>query len=105
MLVSEPRRIDLAQVPREIAEWNATSIAARVTYSRHADAPDEEPIEEKRLLELLREKGMTVDYVSHHWEIYPRTLPVSEPEKKQIVEMHRRYGSLDGNCVTVVARA
>jgi ubiquinone/menaquinone biosynthesis C-methylase UbiE len=105
LLVCEPRRIDLARVPREIADWNSTSIAARVTYSRHADAPDEEPVEEKYLLELLRQKAMTVEYISHHWEIYPRILPASEQEKEQIVEMHRRYGSLDGNCVTVVARA
>jgi SAM-dependent methyltransferase len=105
LLVSEPRRIDPGGVPQEIAAWNATSIAARVTYSRDADSPDEEPIDEEHLLALLQEKRMKVDHIYHHWEIFPKSLPASEAEKKHILEMHNRYAPLKGNCVTVIAHA
>lgn len=104
LLVSEPIRIDPGAVPKEVADWNAASVVTRLAYSRPAGAPDEEPIDEKRLLALFRERVISVDYISHHWEIFPKALPVSETESKQILDLHNRHALLQGNCVTVIAR-
>jgi ubiquinone/menaquinone biosynthesis C-methylase UbiE len=102
MLVSEPRVVSPSTLPREIADWNALSILPSLVYSVHQCGTEEAPIEEGEFVSLLYRTGLFLEYIAHHWEIFPKVLPPSDEEVAQIQALHNRFG-YSGHAVTLIA--
>jgi ubiquinone/menaquinone biosynthesis C-methylase UbiE len=101
-LVSEPRVVSPSTLPSEIATWNASSVAPSLVYSVHEKGTEEAPIEEGDFIASLYRRGLFLEYIAHHWEIFPKTLPPSVEEVAQIQSLHDRLG-YSGNAVTLIA--
>ncbi len=91
-LLAEPIETDF-DPPKDLMEWNSQSLAASLTYSKHAEDPDEAPIYLNRLLELTQKVGLNL--VKHHrtTEIFPHRNPPSEEDITMIRYFHHKYGS------------
>lgn len=101
-VTSEPRQIDPHGVPAQVNEWNSRSIAPSLQYSRSVDDTDEWPIDEGWLISMLYALGFTVEYISHHWELFPTSRNPSATERAELGELHRRFGFC-GNALTLIA--
>jgi SAM-dependent methyltransferase len=101
ILLSEPRQISHA-APAEISEWNARSIAPTIGYSRHAAEPDEQWIDEPWIIEILYRCGFVLEYIGHHWEIFPKHADPAAAERRDMLQLHDRFGYC-GNAVTMIA--
>lgn len=101
VLLSEPRQI-VHSAPAEIAEWNAMSIAPSLGYSRHAAEPDEQHVDEPWILEILYRHGFVLEYIGHHWEVFPKHADPSAAERRHMLQLHDRFGYC-GNAVTMIA--
>jgi ubiquinone/menaquinone biosynthesis C-methylase UbiE len=101
ILLSEPRQIGHAP-PAAISDWNAKSIAPTLAYSRHADEPDEQWVDEPWLIENLYQCGFALEYISHHWEIFPKNANPGRDETHEMLRLHDMFGHT-GNAVTMIA--
>jgi ubiquinone/menaquinone biosynthesis C-methylase UbiE len=101
-ITSEPRRVRPESVPSEVVVWNAKSIAARLGYSKPVEETDEKPVDEAWLIKQLYSLSLTLQYVSHHWELFPTQPVPSEAEKLELRRLHDRHG-YSGNALTLIS--
>lgn len=102
LVASEPIRVDPNSVPQEIRTWNLASVAMKLDYSKHAEQPDEAPIEQSVLVRGCMTAGLEIVKTARNWEIFPHNLPPNPQDRRTIQELNGRYGH-SGNVFTFVA--
>lgn len=102
LVVAEPIEVS-TPCPEEIAEWNAQSLAAGISYSKQVEEPDEAPIDHDLLVGALRDARLEPVVESRTWEILPRSAAPGWLERRKMRKMHRRYGAT-GNVLAIAAR-
>lgn len=89
-VIAEP--IEMSDpVPQPIAEWNARSPILRTRYSVEVEDPDEAPLAERRLLDMLRDSGFEVAAEARCWEVFNHSAQPGWIERWRMGRLYRRY--------------
>lgn len=89
-VIAEP--IEVAEaVPQPIAEWNARSPILRTRYSVEVEDPDEAPLAERRLRQMLADSGFDVAGEARCWEVFNHSPRPGWIERWRMGRLYRRY--------------
>ena len=102
LLFAEPIGVAPDSIPREVAQWNARSVATTLRYSVPAEDPDEAPLEHAWITQALARNGLRVAASARGWELFPHELPPTSADREAIGRLHREFGAT-GNVLCVVA--
>lgn len=92
MLIAEPLLQANMQPPAPVRRWNEKATTALPGYSNPVEEPDEAPIDEQKMLEVIQDSGLHCIAESRGWELFPRHLPASLFDRIKMKSLHRRYG-------------
>ena len=100
VVIAEPIAVDPARQPAEVLEWGRRSLGATVGYSMTAEEPDEGPIEEKLLRDVIAAGGLAVRAESRMWEMSAISESPGLIERYRIRRLVRRHGA-EGNVIAM----
>ena len=93
MLLAEPLMQENMEPPEAIRQWNLATLDRLPEYSNIIEEPDEAPIDEARMHEVIKNARLCIVEETRGWELFPRHLPASFIDRIRMRNLHRKYGA------------